>query len=41
MKKGDAADPGNYGGVTLLSIVSRTVCEILNNRMGTMMEEEE
>ena len=37
-KKGDKADPGNYGGMTLLSTASSTfVRNILNYRMGTMM----
>ena len=40
-KKGDKADPGNYKGITLLSTIGKTFCNILNDRMGTMMEKEE
>ena len=39
-KKGDKADPGNYRGTTLLSTVGRTFCNILNDSMGNMMEQE-
>ena len=41
LKKGGKADPGNYGGITLLSTVGKTFCKILNDRTGTMMEKEE
>ena len=40
-KKGEKADWGNCGGITLLGTVSKTFCKILNDRMGTMMEKEE
>ena len=30
-KKGDAEDPGNYRGATLLSVVGKLFCKILNN----------
>ena len=40
-EKGDKADPGNYRAMTLLSSVGKTFCKILNDRMGTMMKEEE
>ena len=40
-KKGGKADPGNCGGITLLSTVGKTFCSISNDRMGTMMKEEE
>ena len=39
-KKGDRADPGNYGGITLLSTVGRSFRKILKDRMGTMKKEE-
>ena len=41
-KKGDKADPGNYRGLTtLLSTVGKTFCDILNDRVGTMLEKDE
>ena len=40
-KKGDKADRGNYGGITLVRTVGKTFCKILNDRTGTMMEKEE
>ena len=39
-KKGDKADPGNYGGITLQSTVGRTFCNILHDRTRTVEEEE-
>ena len=32
-KKGDREDPGNYRGVTLLSVVGKVFCKVLNNRL--------
>ena len=40
-KTGGKADPGNCGGITLLRTVGKTFCKISNDRMGTMMKEEE
>ena len=31
-KKEDREDPGNYKGITLLSVVGKVFCKILNNR---------
>ena len=32
-KKSDREDPGNYTGITLLSVVGMVFCKILNNRL--------
>ena len=31
--KGDREDPGNYRGITLLSVAGKVFCKILNNRL--------
>ena len=40
VKKRDKADPGNSRGMTLLNTINKTFCTILNDRMRTVMEEE-
>ena len=37
-KSGDAADPGNYRGITLFSIVGKLYAKILCNRIGNHLE---
>ena len=32
-KKGDKEDPGNYRGITLLSVVGKVFCKILNDHL--------
>ena len=39
-KKGDAEDPGNYRGITLLNVVGKLFCKILNNRLVSRLEAE-
>ena len=37
--KGDKEDPGNYRGITLLSVVGKVVCNVLNSRFVKHLDE--
>ena len=39
-KKGDSEDPGNYRGITLLSVVGKVFCKVLNNRLVHCLDTE-
>ena len=39
-KKGDREDPGNYRGITLLSVVGKVFCKVLNNRLVHCLDKE-
>ena len=41
LRKGiDREDPGNYRGITLLSVVGKVFCKILNNRLVQCLDKE-
>ena len=40
LKKGDKEEPGNYRGITLLSVVGKVFCKILNNRLVEHLDRE-
>ena len=37
-KKGDKEDPGNYRGITHLSVVGKVCCKILNDRLAQHLD---
>ena len=37
-KKGDREDPGNYRGITLLDVVGKLYCRVINNRLLKYLE---
>ena len=39
-KKRDREDPGNYRGITLLSVVGKVFCKVLNNRLMQCLDKE-
>ena len=39
-KKGDREDPANYRGITLLSVVGKVFCKILNNTLEQCLDKE-
>ena len=38
--KGNKEEPGNYRGITLLSVVGKVFCKILNNRLVEHLDRE-
>ena len=37
-KKDDKEDPGNYRGITLLSVVGKVFCKVVNDRLVQHLE---
>ena len=37
-KKGDKEDPGNYRGITLLNVVGKVFCKVLNEMLVTYLD---